>query len=651
MKKAAPYARVSSEIQRDEHTVDSQISELKRQIMEAGHVLVKEYVDDGYSGTRLDRPALEALRRDLKTDIFDVVYFLHTDRIARSVSHQDVVIADFLRYKKQIVVNGDDYLHNPENYFKLQILGAVAQLERAKYVERTTRGRNHRARMGQLVSQGHETFGYDYVKKSFTAPPKLLIKEREAKIVRKIFEMYVGGLSVYRIIRWLEEHKILTRKGKAMWRPCQMWRLLQNETYAGIRYFNRMTYDNPENTRAKGKKTKYVLRDRKEWIGVKVPEIVSRELFDGAQERMKLNHDRYKQPMMRQLLSNLTKCGECGAACIPVRRTVRKMLRIGILRIHHLAEYICTRRFSGPAHAPGIVRPCRNPWVSTHILEGKVFAMVKEYLLDPAVLKKHMDFFKKDYRSSQQRIEWKLMRIDKKEKGIAAQKKRLVDTYAAGHLAQQEYVDRNVALDQELLKIRNGKNELLLTVPLLDKKEVVEMSIREFCNNAKMRLEKCNDFSSKRQFLTDHIEKIIYEKTRVTIVGGVPLHSSDRGEVVGNPKIEFRIESDFNKKEFFKKRVRYVVDSRLKEWGSGGRDAAVYAARMKELQLPEVKTSSVTQQTINMPLRTATVRYLTKSYLQNQKEWNAARETLMKSIIKQSSKKFKSAQSNIPSGK
>jgi site-specific DNA recombinase len=638
MKKAALYARVSSEIQRDEHTIESQISELKRQIVEAGHVLVKEYADDGYSGTRLDRPALEALRKDLKTNLFDVVYFLHTDRIARSVSHQDVVLADFLRYKKHIVINGDDYLHNPENYFKIQILGAVAQLERAKYVERTTRGRNHRARMGQLVSQGHNTFGYDYVKKSFTAPPKLLIKESEAKIVRKIFELYAGGLSVYRIIRWLEEHKISTRKGKAMWRPCQMWRLLQNETYAGIRYFNRMTYDNPENTRAKGKKTKYVLRDRKEWIGVKVPAIVSRELFDGAQQRIKLNRDRYKQPMMHQLLSNLTKCGECGAACIPVRRTVRKILKIGILRIHHLAEYICTRRFSGPAHAPGIVKPCRNPWVSTHILEGKVFAMVKEYMLDPAVLKKHMDFFKKDYRSSQQRIEWKLMRIDKKEKGIEAQKKRLVDTYAAGQLAQQEYVDRNVELDQELLKIRNGRNELLLTVPLLDKKEVVEMSIREFCHRAKMKLEKCDDYDSKRQFLVGHIEKVIYWKNKVVIVGAVPLKSGNRDDATENVKIEFRIESAFNKKEFFKKRVHYLVDSRLREWGSGGRHPTEFQARMKELQLPEVKASDVTQRTVNMPLRTATVRYLAKSYLQNKKEWNEDREALMQGIITQGSK-------------
>jgi site-specific DNA recombinase len=56
-----------------EGTIESQHVELKRQIAAAGRVLVKQYVDDGYSGTYLDRPALDELRATLKTDTFDAV--------------------------------------------------------------------------------------------------------------------------------------------------------------------------------------------------------------------------------------------------------------------------------------------------------------------------------------------------------------------------------------------------------------------------------------------------------------------------------------------------------------------------------------------------------------------------------------------------
>ncbi|SRR6266571_696064 len=60
--------------------------QLKRQI--AGDVLINEYVDDGCCGARLDRPALDQLRADLKPSLLDTIYFLNSDRIARDATYQ-----------------------------------------------------------------------------------------------------------------------------------------------------------------------------------------------------------------------------------------------------------------------------------------------------------------------------------------------------------------------------------------------------------------------------------------------------------------------------------------------------------------------------------------------------------------------------------
>lgn len=87
MKKAVFYARVSSDIQQKERTIESQIAELKKQITASGDVLVKEYIDDGFSGALLNRPAMDQMRRDLKTNIFETIYFWNTDRIARDVTY------------------------------------------------------------------------------------------------------------------------------------------------------------------------------------------------------------------------------------------------------------------------------------------------------------------------------------------------------------------------------------------------------------------------------------------------------------------------------------------------------------------------------------------------------------------------------------
>jgi len=86
--------------------------------------------------------------------------------------------------------------------------------------------------------------------------------------------------------------------------------MLKNETYAGIRYFNRITAATEANRQGKEViRGKWVLRDRVEWIAVKVPAIVSRELFDQVQARLRLHEERYCQPVTHYLLSGLVECG------------------------------------------------------------------------------------------------------------------------------------------------------------------------------------------------------------------------------------------------------------------------------------------------------------------------------------------------------
>src|SRR5439155_16552788 len=138
-------------------------------------------------GTLLDRPALEQLRQDVKTDLFDAIYFLCADRIAREVAYQSIIVSELMKHGKQIVINGKDYIENPENKLTLTMLGAFAEFERAKIMERMMRGKLHRLRMGHVVGNGLSPFGYDYVKKTSTSPSELVINEQQGDVVRWIF--------------------------------------------------------------------------------------------------------------------------------------------------------------------------------------------------------------------------------------------------------------------------------------------------------------------------------------------------------------------------------------------------------------------------------------------------------------------------------
>jgi len=78
-------------------------------------VLVKEYIDDGYSGSELDRPALDQMRLDAKLALFDAIYFLCADRIAREVAYQTIIVSELLKHGKQIIINGKDYADMSSN--------------------------------------------------------------------------------------------------------------------------------------------------------------------------------------------------------------------------------------------------------------------------------------------------------------------------------------------------------------------------------------------------------------------------------------------------------------------------------------------------------------------------------------------------------
>jgi site-specific DNA recombinase len=393
MTKAALYARVSSDAQKHEGTIKSQVLELKRQITAAGHVLIKEYIDDGLSGTQLDRPGLDQMRRDIKTDVFEAIYFLDTDRIARDVAYQSIILSELLKHGKQIIIKGRDYVHNPENKFAVTVLGAVAELERAKIIERTTRGRLHRLRLGELSSNGYRIYGYEYVKRTPTAPATLRINEEQAAVVRDIFAMFASGrLGLVTICRTLEERSIPTYRGTGRWDNDRIKSMLLNETYAGVRYFNRLTTDlSAAPVGAKRIHGRFVYRDQKEWIPVCVPAIVSRDLFDTVQERLRRHDERYCRPITHYLLGGLVQCGFCGARASSSRGWHRVRRPSGTISVYHRAEYRCNRRARENMRDRSRIKRCRNSSISTHILEEKVFDMIRDIMLDPGRLRQSMD--------------------------------------------------------------------------------------------------------------------------------------------------------------------------------------------------------------------------------------------------------------------
>lgn len=525
MKKAVLYARVSSEAQKKEGTIESQVAELKRQIATSGDVLVREYREDGVTGAIFERPALNQLRKDLKTNLFDVVYFLCADRIARNVVNQNLIIAEIMKYNKQIIVGGRDYAHTPENEFRFLVLGAVAQLERAKIIERSKRGKRHRLKQGFLLSEGYNIYGYDYIRKTNNSPAKLVINEREAKFVRYVFEEFAKGISWKKLARSLEDMGAIRKSGKKLWTIEQMRSMLKNHTYSGIKYYNTRTLvKKPLNPLRAIKYGKVVYRDKSEWIGVKVPAIVSKTLFDKVQKRLEENKRLYRHPKETQLLSNLTRCGVCGSALIAYQRFVRqKRLTNNQYHVYHKAAYRCDRRVKSLVHSKkSEVKRCHNPEVSAKLIEPCIMRMIQETMLNEQKLLNCLEI-EKDKSSKQKLMEKDIQKIERQIQLLLKKKKGLIDIYAIGKLTRTEYGKQCNSYDAKIDDLKAKKASLIKSVPSLHKLGVIETSVKHFCETAKTQFDHCHDFDTRRQFLLDHLETIEYKEGRVALRGYLPI--------------------------------------------------------------------------------------------------------------------------------
>jgi site-specific DNA recombinase len=161
---AAIYARVSTERQEREQTMASQVALLVAWTQAPGHELRGEhrFLDEGYSGARLDRPGLDRLRDAAHEGALDLVAVLSPDRLARKYAYQVLLLEELRRAGCQVVFLQHPIGDDPNDQLLLQIQGAIAEYERAVMQERFRRGKLQRARAGQYLGST-PPYGYRYI--------------------------------------------------------------------------------------------------------------------------------------------------------------------------------------------------------------------------------------------------------------------------------------------------------------------------------------------------------------------------------------------------------------------------------------------------------------------------------------------------------
>ena len=163
--RVALYVRVSTDRQQQAQTIEQQVTQLQGFVAAhegEGWTVAAEHVfrDDGYSGAKLDRPGLDALRDRAAQAAFDVVLVTAPDRLARKLVHQMVVLEELERHGVRVVFCDRPPSDDPHEQLVTQIRGAVAEYERTLIADRMRRGRQARLRSGQLLPWTRAPYGY-----------------------------------------------------------------------------------------------------------------------------------------------------------------------------------------------------------------------------------------------------------------------------------------------------------------------------------------------------------------------------------------------------------------------------------------------------------------------------------------------------------
>jgi len=537
----AIYARVSTERQERDQTVESQITALKAWVDQHSYTLDPQhvYVDEGYSGSRLDRPALDRLRDAAQSGEFELVAVLSPDRLARKYAYQVVLLEELRKAGCEVVFLHHPISDDPNDQLLLQIQGAIAEYERALLGERFRRGKLQKARAGQYLG-GRAPYGYRYIPKHEGSLGHLVIDEAEAEIVRMIYRWLIDEqMTIRQILKRLNEGPWYPRKGKHPWSASVVHHILSDPLYVGTAYVNRFRYvpalkpRKPKGPRSSENPCRQ-LRPKEEWIAIPVPAIIDQETQEKAQAQLARNAALSFRNNVKYsyLLRCLLTCKTCGLAMFG--------------RTEHARANQAERRYY-TCHGKDCIMSareerCPSRPVKAEELEKAVWSHVAQLISEPRQLLAQFEHFAKlavdgdeHEQAEDRRLRARLERLDREEG-------RLIDAYQAEVISLDELAERRRQLtDRRRGLVAQQEQRARLREQTAHAQEVLG-SLAAFCERIRSRLNDAT-LEEKQTILQLLIERIIVGEGTLEIRHVIPLHNAPPGAPTPGPPVA-RLRSD-----------------------------------------------------------------------------------------------------------
>jgi len=518
------YARVSGDDRHNERrNLEGQIEMGRKYALDNGYEVVEELAEDdrGASGASFDLPQLGRVLDMAEHGMFDVLIVREIDRLSRNLAKQLIVEERLKNCGVTIEYVLGEYPDNPEGNLMKHVRGSIAEYEREKIRERSTRGRRNMARAGKVVSHGRALYGYQVSDDQ----QHLVVFEPEARIVRLIYEWYTVGdetgarlsttkiavrLSELHIPTWADTHKGVPKTRSAgKWSNNSIRSILRNSAYMGAWQYG---------------------KGRPDAIDVEIPPLVEAQTWQAAQWQRVENTLEAKRNTRRDYLMRCRLTCNCGynisAHCLTTRGNVYLYYRCSSW-VQDYAKGGCKK----------------NGYFSVPDLDKLVWDWLKGWFKAPADLRRKFEA----YQAERTRINAPILKLlhvnDKLITDHGAQLKRAKDMYQLGVINADELLERKIRLEATIAKLEAEREKLQGRLGReLSPQQITE--VIKFAEKLAHGLEKADQsFEARRRIIelldvrailaTENGEKVVYASFVLT-------DTAQHGERLTMPKMKRR---------------------------------------------------------------------------------------------------------------
>lgn len=514
------YARVSTARQEEEQTVLNQLDTLREHAKKNNWIIVEEYVDDGWSGDVLARPALDKLRQDAKSKAWNSVLIYDPDRLARRYSYQELVTDELREAGIEVLFMTISAPKNSEDKILYGVRGLFAEYERTKIAERFRLGKLRKVREGHiLVSE--PLYGYTYIPKNDKVHGYYVENPEESRIIKMIFDWVANqGMTLRKVVRKLQEMGIKPRKSKrGVWNTSTLCTLLRNRAYVGEARWGTSYAVVPENPLKvekyrKLKKTSRKIKPKEDWIAssIPVPAIIDLEIFERAGKQLDANFALCKRNKKNEyLLAGKIKC-LCGKT-----RTGE-----GPMQGKHLYYRCSDRVLSFP-----LPRTCVEKGINARIADQLVWGKITELMSSPDLLYGQIERWFNSLNVKKDNTQVDVSFLNNEVEKLKLQEERYSKAYGAGVFTLEQLKEYSAPVREKIADLKKQIAHAMSETSheKINKKPNKE-EIDKFATKSLETLKNLS-FQSKREIVVSVIDKVVGTQKELQVFGYIPITSNN----------------------------------------------------------------------------------------------------------------------------